>query len=106
MTPNRSTGFTRFFLAYGAEAVLPSNIDHGAPRIKAFDSDRAVEAQQDVVDLLEEARETTIIRSARYQQTLRRYHERQKRGEDTRSQRSCTPEDPINEGKTQTLSTM
>ena len=35
-----------------------------------------MEAQQDVVNLLEEARETTVIRSARYQQTLGRYHER------------------------------
>ena len=63
---NRSTGFTPFFLAYGAEAMLPSDLDHGAPRVKAFDRDRAMEAQQDIVDLLEEARETTIIRSARY----------------------------------------
>ena len=67
MTPNRSTGFTPFFLAYGAEAVLPSDLDHCAPRVKAFDRDRATEAQQDVVDLLEEAHEMTVIRSARYQ---------------------------------------
>ena len=33
-----------------------------------------------MVDLLEEAHETTIIRSARYQQTLYRYHERKIRG--------------------------
>ena len=39
-----------------------------------------MEAQQDTVDLLEEAHETTVIRSARYQQTLRRYHERKIRG--------------------------
>ena len=56
--------------------MLPSDLDHGAPRVKAFDHDRATEAQQDAVDLLEEARETTVIRFARYQQTLRRYHER------------------------------
>ena len=41
-TLNRSTGFTPFFLTYGAEAVLPSDLDHGAPRVKAFDRDRAV----------------------------------------------------------------
>ena len=75
-TPNRSTWFTPFFLAYGAEAVLPSDLDHGAPRVKAFDHDRAMEAKQDVVDLLEEARETTVIHSTRYQQTLHMYHER------------------------------
>ena len=79
-TPNRSIGFTPFFLAYGAEAVLPSDLDHGAPRVKAFDRDRAVEAQQDTVDLLEEARKTTVIHFARYQQTLRTYHERKIRG--------------------------
>ena len=33
-----------------------------------------------MVDQLKEARETTVIRSARYQQTLRRYHERKIRG--------------------------
>ena len=38
-TPNKSTGFTPFFLAYRAEAVLPSDLDHGAPRVKAFDRD-------------------------------------------------------------------
>ena len=67
-------------MAYGAEAVLPTDIDHGAPRVKAFDRNRATKAQQDAVDLLEEARETTVIHSARYQQTLRRYHERKIRG--------------------------
>ena len=66
MTPNQSTGFTPI-LAYGAEAVLPSDLDHGAPRVKAFDRDRATEAQQDVVDLLEDAHETTVTCSARYQ---------------------------------------
>ena len=80
MTLNRSTGFTPFFLAYGAEAGLPSDLDHGAPRVKAFDHDRAVEAQQDAINLLEEAREMTVIRSARYQQTLYRYHARKIRG--------------------------
>ena len=80
MTPNPSTGFTPFFLAYGAKVVLPSDLDHDAPRVKAFDRDRAMEAQQDAANLLEEACETTVIRSAHYQQTLRRYHERKIRG--------------------------
>ena len=79
-TPNRSIGFTPFFLAYGAKAVLHSDLNHSALRVKAFDHDRATEAQQDAVDLLKEARETTIIRSARYQQTLHRYDERKIRG--------------------------
>jgi hypothetical protein len=32
-TPNRSVGFTPFFLVYGAEAVLPTDIEFDAPRI-------------------------------------------------------------------------
>ena len=59
---------------------MPSDLDHGAPRVKAFDHDRATGAQQDAVDLLEEAHEMTVIRSARYQQTLRKYHKRKIRG--------------------------
>ena len=55
---------------------MPFDLDHGAPRVKSFDQDQATEAQQDVVDLLEEAHETTVIRFAHYQQTLCRYHER------------------------------
>jgi hypothetical protein len=39
-----------------------------------------VEAQQDVVNLLEEVRETALVRSASYQQTLRRYHEKKVQG--------------------------
>ncbi|XP_025815474.1 uncharacterized protein LOC112892549 [Panicum hallii] len=79
-TPNQSTGFTPFFLTYRAEAMLPSDLDHGAPRVKAFDPDRAAEAQRDTVDLLDKARETTLVCSARYQQTLRRYHKKKIRG--------------------------
>ena len=59
---------------------MPSDLDHGASRVKAFDHDQAAEAQQDAIDLLEEAREATVIHSACYQQTLRRYHERKIRG--------------------------
>ena len=55
---------------------MPSDLDHGTPRVKAFDRDQAMEAQQDMVDLLKEARKTTIIGSAHYQQTIHKYHER------------------------------
>jgi hypothetical protein len=32
-TPNHSVGFTPFFLVYGAEAVLPTNIKFDALRV-------------------------------------------------------------------------
>ena len=78
-TPNRSTGFTPFFLVYGAEAVLPSDILHDAPRVSAYTEDNAKEAQQLSVDLLEEERALAEQRSAIYQQKLRRYHNRRVR---------------------------
>jgi hypothetical protein len=62
-------GFTPFFLVYGAEAVLPTDIEFDAPTEK-----QAKEAREDGVDLLEEAREQALARSELYQQLLRRYH--------------------------------
>ena len=65
-TPNWSTGLTPFFLTYGFEAVLPSDLDYGAPRVKAFDPAKAAEAQRDAMDVLEEAWLATLHRSVRY----------------------------------------
>jgi hypothetical protein len=56
-TPNRSVGFTPFFLVYGAEAVLPMDIEFNAPRIVQYMEKQAKEAREDSIDLLEEARE-------------------------------------------------
>ena len=78
-TPNRSTGFTPFFLVYGSEAVLPSDIIHDSPRVSAYNEETADEARQLSVDLIEEARNLADQRSAIYQQKLRRYHSRRVR---------------------------
>ena len=56
--------------------MLPSDLDYGAPRVKAFDPATAAEAQRDAMEILEKARLAMLHRSALYQQTLRRYHER------------------------------
>ena len=36
-TPSQATGYTPFFMVYGSEAVLPTDLDYGAPRIRAYD---------------------------------------------------------------------
>jgi transposase InsO family protein len=36
-TPSRATGFSPFFLVYGAEAILPIDLEYGSPRTKAYD---------------------------------------------------------------------
>jgi transposase InsO family protein len=33
--PSRVTGFTPFFMVHGSEAVLPTDIDYGSPRVRA-----------------------------------------------------------------------
>jgi hypothetical protein len=69
-TPNCYVGFTPFFLVYGAEAVLPTDIEFDAPRVVQYTEKQAKEAREDGVDLLEEAREQALARSALYQQQL------------------------------------
>ena len=73
-TLNRSTGFTPFFLVYGAEAVIPTDVEFDSPRVGVYTKAEANEAHEDGVDLLEEARLLALSRSAIYQQGLRHYH--------------------------------
>ncbi|XP_025791824.1 uncharacterized protein LOC112873008 [Panicum hallii] len=72
--PNQSTGFTPFLMVYGAEAVLPTDLDYGAPRVKAYNEDRLEESRQDAVNQIDEARDVALLQSTKYHQTLCRYH--------------------------------
>jgi hypothetical protein len=81
-TPSRATGFTPFFLVYGAEAVLPTDLEYGSPRTRAYDDRRNQTDREDSLDQLEEARDMALLHSARYQQSLRRYHARGVRSRD------------------------
>jgi hypothetical protein len=63
-------------MVYGSEAVLPADLKFGAPRL-IFESIAEVEATRlEDIDVLEEERLNAVIQSARYQQTLRRYHDK------------------------------
>jgi transposase InsO family protein len=73
-TPNAATQETPFFLVHGAEAVLPVEITHEAPRIAAYDEAISTEALQDDADALDEARDVALSRATQYQQNLRNYH--------------------------------
>jgi hypothetical protein len=73
-TPNAATQEMPFFLVHGAEAVLPVEITHEAPRIAAYDEMISTEALQDDVDALDEARDIALARATQYQQSLRNYH--------------------------------
>jgi transposase InsO family protein len=69
-TPNAATQETPFFLIHGAEAVLPVEITHEAPRIASYDEATTTEALQDDVDALNEARDVALARATQYQQNL------------------------------------
>jgi hypothetical protein len=65
-TPSRATGFTPFFLVYGAEAILPIDLEYGSPRMRAYDTRSNQTSREDSLDQLEEARDMALLHSARY----------------------------------------
>ena len=73
-TPNRATGQTPFSLVYGAEAVIPTELIYGSPRVLAYDEVVQDRHRCDDAVLLEENNLRVATRVARYQQALRCYH--------------------------------
>jgi hypothetical protein len=63
-------------MVYGSEAVLPTDLRFGTPRL-VFESIAEAEATRlEDIDVLEEERLNTVIQSTRYQQTLMCYHDK------------------------------
>ena len=52
-TPNASTQYTPFFMVYGAESVLPSEVRYEAPRVVAYTEARSNAGMEDSMDLLD-----------------------------------------------------
>jgi transposase InsO family protein len=75
-TPNRATSQSPFSLVYGAEAVLPTELIYGSPRLLAYDEAEQEQLRQDDATLLEEDCLRAAVRAARYQPALHRYHSR------------------------------
>jgi ribonuclease HI/transposase InsO family protein len=74
--PSRALyGNTPFFMVYGSEAVLPADLTFRAPRLTFKSIAEAEATRLEEIDVLEEERLNVVIQSARYQQTLRRYHD-------------------------------
>jgi hypothetical protein len=69
---------TPFFMVYGSEAMLPADLIFGAPRLtfKSIAKAEAEATRLEDIDILEEERLNVVIQSARYQQTLRHYHDK------------------------------
>jgi transposase InsO family protein len=70
-TPSRATGHTPFFMVYGTKAILPIEIDYGAPRVMQYREQEAKEYPEDAMDQLDEAHDVALLHSTKYQQALR-----------------------------------
>jgi hypothetical protein len=66
MTLSQATGFTPFFMVYGSEAILPTNLEFGAPRVRAYDNQGNQASLEDAMDQLEEAHDVALLHSAKY----------------------------------------
>jgi hypothetical protein len=54
-TPSRALGFSPFFLVYVAEAILPTDLEYGSQRTRAYDDQSNQTSREDSLDQLEEA---------------------------------------------------
>jgi hypothetical protein len=68
-------GFSPFFLVYGSEAVLPTDVAFRAPRIQFYKEGEAEQTHRIDPDSLEEQTLTAVMRQARHNQQLRCYHD-------------------------------
>ena len=75
-TPSESMGKTPFSLTYGAEAVIPAEVNMCSARIDGFNPVQNELMMVEHLDLLEEYREAAVIRLAEYQQKLARRYNR------------------------------
>ena len=63
-------------------AILPTDLEYDSPRLQAYNEQSNRTAREDALDQLEEARDVTLLHSARYQQALRRYQARRVQSRD------------------------
>ena len=75
-TPRRSSGETSFSLTYGAEAVIPVEMNLCSARVLRFSPAENLELKMKQLNMLEECRESVTIRLAKYQQKLARRYNR------------------------------
>ena len=71
-TPHRSTGEIPFSMTYGAEVVIPLEINFPTQRTTAFCPSANNRLLEKRLDLIEERRESAMVQLAYYQQKLKR----------------------------------
>jgi len=69
--PSRNTGVSRYFMVYEAEAVLPSDVVFGSPRVEHFDQSSADHARELEINCTEEKRLASCLRIVKYLEAMR-----------------------------------
>jgi hypothetical protein len=59
-----------FFMVYESKAILPTDLEYGAPRGRAYDDQGNQASLEDAVDQLEEACDVALLHFTKYQQAL------------------------------------
>ena len=77
---SRSTGVSPYFMVYGSEAILPTDIAFRTPRVENYDEEQATTVRTEDIDRAEEECLITCVRTAKYLEGLRRYYNRNVKG--------------------------
>jgi hypothetical protein len=72
--PSRNTGVSPYFMVYGAEAVLPIDIEFWSPRVENYNEDQVTKQRELMVNSVEERHLDSCIRTSKYLTVLRRYY--------------------------------
>ena len=48
--PSWATSYMPFFMVYGSEGILPTDLDYGAPWVRAYDEQGAEASLEDAMD--------------------------------------------------------
>jgi hypothetical protein len=67
-------------MVYGSEAILLTDLEYGAPRVRVYNDQGNQASLEDAMDQLEEACDIALLHSTKYQQALRWYHHCHVRG--------------------------
>jgi hypothetical protein len=73
--PTKPTGQSPYFLVYGSEAILPADVMWESPAVEQYDEGISEDNRRVDIDGLEEARCAALVQSARYLESIRRYHD-------------------------------
>jgi hypothetical protein len=74
--PSKPTGQSPYFLVYGSEAILPTDVMWDSLLAEQYDEGISEDSRRVGIDGLEEARCAALVHSTRYLEGIRRYHDR------------------------------